>query len=831
MWHCFFIIFENGHPTLFTIKLYHGGEFTKYPDVRYIDGTVNYVDMVDIDEFSVHELVAIMKGFRYGVPPVIYYHFLVPGGDFHFGLRPLGNDENHKVMKVYTEHGETRLLTYFLNPKPVTKVTLVQLDEPHEDVQHNDEAPDDQSKETHVMTTPTDAVPTQPNQHEIQVNEVLQFVSLSPEYNRRRVMSKDGVMASCSKKIYFDGIGETEQIAKDFVEATIDFDIGLYQQILQSNVDGVNGLDMHDVNEPQMDEENQPQMNEFWDFDYQTDACVQDGSENQPQSNMDKGSETDQEDDSDDNDYWVDEDNVIEDVEVDMRDFNMSIDTEVEFLDKRTRNPRQHESDEEANELDVIDNDVFDSMDEDSDQDRKTRAVLKQLSKEKSCSLDEVHKCHFKIGKKCNSKQELKEKVKMHALETKKNIAFKKNDKCILKAICNGLVDLPNLRKVKRKVKKKDKQGGSSEDKADFSCPLMLHASRSTDASSWYIKTYEDKHTCMNTRKVRAATAKFMSKQIMYQVECNPTIPIKSLQEQLQKKYGVDAKKIVVGDYKKQYEVLRDYILELQLTNPDTTVNLELGDISESNMNLCLSRGMKNGFNACLRDFLGLDGAHMKGPYPGQILTAIGLDSNNGIYPLAYVIVEIENYESWKWFLECLGDDLDLHAMSNFTFVSDRQKGLLQAVRQLFPCAEHRLCLRHIHENMKKQWRTKEYKDHLWDCTTATTVPEFNHYMHQLSLYDNSAYEWLKSIPPQHWAKSHFTGSSRQKQTVTYLPGQDIPKIGALGCYLSMMSELSPTFYRSTSPLSMEKMKSLRGAIDGEDEITDGVIVRACCWR
>nr|KAJ0184576.1 hypothetical protein LSAT_V11C900472230 [Lactuca sativa] len=696
------------------------------------------------------------------------------------------------------QHGETRLLTYFLNPKPVTKVTLVQLDEPHEDVQHIDEAPDDQSKETPVMTTPTDnlvdVVPTQANQPEIQVNEIVHVVSLSPGYNRRRGMSKDGVMASCSKKIYFDDIGETKQIAKDFVEAATDFDIGLYQQILQSNVDGVNVTDMHDVNEPQMDEEiqpqmdeenqaqmdeeNQPQMNDFWDFDYQTDAFVQDGSENQPQSNMyssgkenvsevesKERSETKQEDDSDDSDYWVDEDNVIEDIEVDMRDFNMSIDTEVEFLDKRARNPRQHESDEEADELDVIDNDAFDSMDEDSDQDRKRRAVLKQLSKEKSCSLGEVHKCHFKIGQK-------------------------------LRAICNGVVAFTNdggggptqaekskgkiKGKSKGKSKEKDKQGGTSQEKADSSCPWMLHASRSIDASSWYIKTYEDKHTCMNTRKVRAATAKFMSKQIMDQVESNPTIPVKALQEQLQKKYGVgfsihkvfrakaDAKKIVVGDYKKQYEVLRDYILELQSTNPDTTVKLELGDVSESNLVNCTSRcfkriyvclgGMKKGFKACLRDFLGLDGAHMKGPYPGQILTAVGLDSNNGIYPLAYAIVEIENCESWKWFLECLGDDLDLHAMSNFTFVSDRQKGLLQAVSQLFPCAEHRFCLRHIHENMKKQWRTKEYKDHLWDCATATTVPEFNHFMHQFSLYDKSAYEWLKSIPPQHWAKSHFTG-------------------------------------------------------------------------
>ncbi|KAL4578163.1 hypothetical protein LXL04_014282 [Taraxacum kok-saghyz] len=30
----------------------------------------------------------------------------------------------------------------------------------------------------------------------------------------------------------------------------------------------------------------------------------------------------------------------------------------------------------------------------------------------------------------------------------------------------------------------------------------------------------------------------------------------------------------------------------------------------------------------------------MKGPYHGQILTVVGLDSNNGIYPVAYAVVE-----------------------------------------------------------------------------------------------------------------------------------------------------------------------------------------------
>ncbi|GJS43052.1 hypothetical protein Tco_0568095 [Tanacetum coccineum] len=41
-------------------------------------------------------------------------------------------------------------------------------------------------------------------------------------------------------------------------------------------------------------------------------------------------------------------------------------------------------------------------------------------------------------------------------------------------------------------------------------------------------------------------------------------------------------------------------------------------------------------------DLLGLDGAFMKGPFPGQLLTAISLDPNNGIYPMAYGLMKLE---------------------------------------------------------------------------------------------------------------------------------------------------------------------------------------------
>nr|KAJ0208580.1 hypothetical protein LSAT_V11C400171710 [Lactuca sativa] len=81
----------------------------------------------------------------------------------------------------------------------------------------------------------------------------------------------------------------------------------------------------------------------------------------------------------------------------------------------------------------------------------------------------------------------------------------------------------------------------------------------------------------------------------MDQIESNPGVPIRAIQEELQRKYEVSisgdkvfrakalATKMVVGDYTKQYAVLRDYVVELQATNVDTTVKIQVE--SEPNCN------------------------------------------------------------------------------------------------------------------------------------------------------------------------------------------------------------------------------------------------------
>ena len=110
----------------------------------------------------------------------------------------------------------------------------------------------------------------------------------------------------------------------------------------------------------------------------------------------------------------------------------------------------------------------------------------------------------------------------------------------------------------------------------------------------------------------------------MDQIESNPGVPIRAIQEELQRKYEVSisgdkvfrakalATKMVVGDYTKQYAVLRDYVLELQATNVDTTIKIQVE--SEPNCNnstrqfkrmyVCL-RALKKGFKIGMRDFFG----------------------------------------------------------------------------------------------------------------------------------------------------------------------------------------------------------------------------------
>nr|GEW90278.1 hypothetical protein [Tanacetum cinerariifolium] len=126
------------------------------------------------------------------------------------------------------------------------------------------------------------------------------------------------------------------------------------------------------------------------------------------------------------------------------------------------------------------------------------------------------------------------------------------------------------------------------------------------------------------------------------------------------------------------YEKLWDYIDKLLTIIPSFLVDLEVETLDGGKT---VFRRMYICFTA-FRRVIGLDGCFLSSTCRGELLTAMGRDSNNQMFPTAW--------------------------------------GLEEAVIDLLPHGEHRMCVRHIYVNFKKKWTGLHYKTLLWGATTSS---------------------------------------------------------------------------------------------------------------
>ncbi|KAL6196593.1 hypothetical protein ACLB2K_032207 [Fragaria x ananassa] len=135
---------------------------------------------------------------------------------------------------------------------------------------------------------------------------------------------------------------------------------------------------------------------------------------------------------------------------------------------------------------------------------------------------------------------------------------------------------------------------------------------------------------------------------------------------------------------------LYPYIRSVEIKNPSSRLGL-LFPIVEivikmdgpvrrfKRMYLCF-QAYKHGWMKGCRPLIGLDGCHIKGHHPEQLLATIGIDANNEFFLIAYAMVERESEETWTWFLEYLQQDVKIERDSNYVFIIDKQKGLDNAL-------------------------------------------------------------------------------------------------------------------------------------------------------
>jgi hypothetical protein len=126
------------------------------------------------------------------------------------------------------------------------------------------------------------------------------------------------------------------------------------------------------------------------------------------------------------------------------------------------------------------------------------------------------------------------------------------------------------------------------------------------------------------------------------------------------------------------------------------------------------------------------------------------------MFPLAFGVVGEEETSTWCWFLTQLryaqGGCRNKHGP--FTIMSDCQKGLLNAVNQVFPECEQRFCLRHIYANFQLVvFRGDDLKKLVDAAAYAYNHSAHIHAMDRLKVLNLEAWTWLSKIPTKHWAR------------------------------------------------------------------------------
>ncbi|KAK8648758.1 hypothetical protein V6N13_129501 [Hibiscus sabdariffa] len=225
------------------------------------------------------------------------------------------------------------------------------------------------------------------------------------------------------------------------------------------------------------------------------------------------------------------------------------------------------------------------------------------------------------------------------------------------------------------------------------------------------------------------------------------------LNKNLCQRARVWANKKIRGRLEDEFNKLFDSVYTLKEADPNGTFDLFVQRPTPSanpifkRLYVCFG-GLKEGFKKHCRPVLSLDGCYLKGDFKGEILASVGRDGNNQIFPVAWAVVEVENRETWAWFLEHIQIDLEIGDGDRFTILSDMQKdayeiklfqGLLEEMQLILPNVEHRFCARDMYANWKKENSGHDMQQLFWACCKATTEAEFHKHSTRMATLKDTA--------------------------------------------------------------------------------------------
>ncbi|GJT55862.1 calcium/proton exchanger [Tanacetum coccineum] len=286
------------------------------------------------------------------------------------------------------------------------------------------------------------------------------------------------------------------------------------------------------------------------------------------------------------------------------------------------------------------------------------------------------------------------------------------------------------------------------QDSKKVVCPFRLYASWMSNEHSFQIKSLISEHKCCRNYNLGAlVTYRWIALQYFKEIIEDPFMSLRKIRDDIRQKFMIDvslgqctrAKQLALFDNEggliEHYGKLYQYRQALLESNPGSTCRLDVdesanGSATFRRIYICF-KGVKDGWLAGCRKVIGLDGCFLKHTCRGELLTAMGRDANNQMYPIAWAVVRVENADNWGWFLHLLHDDLSLNDGNGITIISDSHKGLIDAVNDWLPEAEHRK-------------------------SSCKLEQQFVQIIDQIKQLDEGAYDYLIQRNPNSWSRAFF---------------------------------------------------------------------------
>ncbi|KAI5424721.1 hypothetical protein KIW84_030781 [Lathyrus oleraceus] len=115
-------------------------------------------------------------------------------------------------------------------------------------------------------------------------------------------------------------------------------------------------------------------------------------------------------------------------------------------------------------------------------------------------------------------------------------------------------------------------------------------------------------------------------------------------------------------------------VLFAGLKNPGSFATFTMKEDSSFHRLFVSFHASLTGFLQACRPLIFLDRTPLNSKYQGELLAAISIDGNDGVFPVAFAVVDAETEDNWHWFLQELKSALS--TSEQITFVSDFQNGL-----------------------------------------------------------------------------------------------------------------------------------------------------------